>query len=63
MGGGALLFDGTKSDIGWGLDGFGVKSYFCTYCELVFGDVDPDTITHECDETKPRYHNRDKYHA
>jgi len=47
-------------DISFGVDGFGVKHYLCDYCELVFGDVDPDMIDHECDYTKPRYHNRDK---
>lgn len=47
------------SRISWGVDGHGVKSYFCNYCELVFGEVDPDSIKHNCDTSKPRYHNRD----
>ncbi|WBA79599.1 hypothetical protein [Endozoicomonas sp. GU-1] len=46
----------------WGVDGNGKRHYLCEYCELIFGDVDPDTIKHDCDTSKPRYHNRDKYH-
>jgi hypothetical protein len=49
------------SRITWAVDGYGSKHYFCDYCELVFGIVDPDTIKHECDTSKPRYHNRDKF--
>ena len=47
------------SRITWGADGHGVKHYLCSYCELEFGP-DPDLIHHECDETRPRYQNRDK---
>ncbi|MCP4338506.1 MAG: hypothetical protein GY799_06360 [Desulfobulbaceae bacterium] len=50
------------SRISWGVDGFGTKSYFCNYCELVFGEIDPVEIKHDCDKSKPRYHNRDKFH-
>jgi len=42
----------------WAIDGHGTKHYLCDYCFLVFGDVDPDTINHQCDPSKPRYHNR-----
>jgi hypothetical protein len=49
--------------ISWGVDKFGVKSYFCNYCELVFGEVDPDSIKHDCDTTKARYHNRDIFQS
>lgn len=49
-----------NKNIGWGVDGFGVKHYLCKHCELVFGDVDSDEIKHECDESAPRYQNRDK---
>jgi len=52
-----------NKNIGWGVDGFGVKHYLCKHCELVFGDVAPDEIEHECDETAPRYQNRDKSKA
>ena len=45
----------------WAVDGYGTKHYFCGYCELVFGAVDVDTIKHECDTSKPKYHNRDKF--
>ena len=48
------------SRIVWGVDGYGTKHYLCDYCGLVFGDVDPELIKHECDTSKPRYHNRDK---
>ena len=48
--------------ISWGVDKFGAKSYFCNYCELVFGPVDKDQIKHDCDISKPKYHNRDKFH-
>ena len=48
------------SRIAWGVDGKGVKHYFCHYCELVFGDVDKEKIKHKCDTSKPKYHNRDK---
>jgi len=50
------------SRITYGVDGHGVKSYFCNYCELVFGPVDRDQIKHECDRSKPQYHSRDKFH-
>ena len=51
------------SRISWGVDKHGIKSYFCNYCELVFGEVDPDLIDHICDTTKPKYHNRDVFQA
>jgi hypothetical protein len=49
------------SRISWGVDGYGEKSYFCHYCELVFGKIDSETINHKCDTSKPQYHNRDKF--
>ena len=48
------------SRIAWGANGHGVKHYLCDYCELEFGVVDPETIQHKCDTSKPRYHNRGK---
>lgn len=50
------------SRITWGVDGYGIKHYLCDYCYLVFGNVDKDSIEHECDTSRPRYHNRDKQH-
>lgn len=50
------------SRIGWGVDKQGVKAYLCSYCFLIFGEVDPDTIVHECDTSEPMYKNRDKFH-
>jgi hypothetical protein len=50
------------SRVAWGVDGFGRRHYLCDYCELVFGDVDLESIIHTCDKTKPRYHNRDIIH-
>ena len=46
------------SRITWGVDGYGQKHYLCDYCELFFGDVDPNTIKHNCDTSRPKYHNR-----
>lgn len=46
------------SRITWGVDGYGQKHYLCEYCELFFGDVDPDTIDHDCDTSRPKHHNR-----
>jgi hypothetical protein len=47
------------SHIGWGVDGYGNRHYNCSYCELYFGpNIDPDEINHDCDTSKPRYHNR-----
>ena len=57
-----MIFENTPTDIGWGVDGFGVRHYLCDYCEIVFGDVDPDEIAHKCDTSKPRYYNRDRRH-
>ena len=51
---------GDQASIGWGVDAYGNKHYLCNYCELVFGKVNPEEIRHECDKSKPRYHNRDK---
>lgn len=44
--------------ISWGMDGYGVKHYVCSYCWLEFGSVDPNEIEHTCDESKPMYHRR-----
>jgi len=44
--------------LGWGVDGFGCRHYVCAHCELYFGDVDPYEIKHDCDKSKPKYHNR-----
>ena len=49
------------SRIAWGVDGYGQRSYFCEYCELVFGPVDRDTIDHDCDISRPKCHNRDVF--
>jgi len=49
-----------EAHITWGTTADGTKHYLCHYCEVVFGPVDIDTIQHECDTTKPRYHNRDR---
>lgn len=49
------------SRITWGVDGYGQRNYFCEYCELVFGAVDRDTIDHNCDTSRPKYHNRDVF--
>lgn len=48
------------SRITHGVDGLGIKHYLCDHCELVFGDVDPTKIKHDCDKSKPKGHNRDK---
>jgi len=48
------------SRITWGVNGHGEKTYLCSYCYLVFGKVNPDTIHHVCDTSKPRYENRNK---
>lgn len=45
------------SRLTWAVNGYGTKYYLCEYCYLEFGDVDPDTIKHECDTQKPKYHN------
>lgn len=47
--------------LSWGVDGFGRRHYVCNYCELVFGVIDPSEVDHECDKSKPRYHNKDKH--
>jgi len=47
--------------ITWGVDGYGVRHYCCRHCELYFGPVDPDQITHDCDTIKPKYQNRGKH--
>ena len=44
----------------WGVDASGKRHYLCKHCELVFGIVEPSKIFHECDKTKPKYHNKDK---
>jgi hypothetical protein len=49
------------SRFSWAVDGYGSIHYLCRYCELVFGAVDADTIKHECDTSRPKYHNRDKF--
>ncbi|WP_230460064.1 hypothetical protein, partial [Sansalvadorimonas verongulae] len=48
------------SGITWGVNGRGERHFLCAHCEIVFGPVDPETINHKCDTTKPKYRNRDK---
>ena len=50
------------SRITWGIDKHGTKGYLCSHCFLIFGEVDPDKIIHECDTSEPKYKNRDKHH-
>jgi hypothetical protein len=45
------------SRISWGIDGYGRRHYDCAYCGLYFGMINPELIKHECDLSKPRYHN------
>ena len=40
----------------------GLKHYLCSHCSLEFGPIDPETIGHSCDTSKPRYQNRGKKH-
>ena len=49
------------SRIIWGVDGYGLKSCLCEHCEVVFGIVDRETISHDCDTSLPRYSRRDDY--
>ena len=48
------------STITHGVDGHGNRHYICDHCELYFGVVDKYKIKHNCDKTKPKYHNRGK---
>lgn len=43
---------------GWGVDGYGRQHYICDYCEMYFGVVDINLVEHDCDKSKPKYHNR-----
>ena len=47
------------SRITWGVNGYGVKYYLCSHCELEYGTVKPESDC-GCDKSKPKYHNRDK---
>ena len=47
------------SRITWAVSGEKRRYYLCSYCELEFGFLDDAyEIEHECDTSKPRYHNR-----
>lgn len=42
----------------WGVDGDGRQHYLCNYCEMYFGVIDISLVDHNCDKSKPKYHNR-----